>query len=581
MTDERWLVKSSSKILGPFTLEELIQHLRARTISIIDEVRDPLMRWVFIREQPLLQDVVQQLRLQQDYQNEVTQSGASITQSDTASVTENLLQEGEFTPSPHLTSSNLDKQGEASLDFRPIHGLERNLQKNNSVHANMYGSAFEIKDRIQRQAKKKKMLYFFLFFLFSVLTLCGIFFWQKQKLFINTEEKAKQKLILAREQIKFGQYAEALENFNFSRGLIKFSDDDLIFSSALLLFNGGGSIAAIRDLEQINQNADSKSLRDRDLLFAIAQMQEQHWNDAYLALNGLLQKQPLDVEALHNLALLEFYRGHHIAAQKVIDQLKVLSYTNSEFLLLRGFLQIAQMPMTSISKELELVREALRLDIENNFEFKFEKLLVLFLLDSISKKNDKVDVSIKNIWMFDPTDSRNYAQNLFVDHQIMKGDRWNYICQKVGSLLYSQEQAAGVNSSCFAVLGENGQAISFLQDARKKISDSRLLEALQALMLYRSGAKAESAALVKLSNDQVQSKIVIGLACIEEKNWDCAEKVWTELAQISPVAPLTLNSLRTVYKQRGNISGAEEVLRRGLKLAPQYRPFLEAKGGIE
>lgn len=75
----KWLIKSSTKIVGPFTIDELIVELGAKNISLIDEIRDPQTRWKFIREHPLLEEVVRRLRELQAQQSEDTGTQSSNT----------------------------------------------------------------------------------------------------------------------------------------------------------------------------------------------------------------------------------------------------------------------------------------------------------------------------------------------------------------------------------------------------------------------------------------------------------------------------------------------------------------------
>src|SRR5437868_11834484 len=97
---KNWLVKSSTKILGPFTREEVMILLTRRQITIIDEVRQPDGRWSYIRENRYFKEVVKSLRYEQDHSKEDTMTStatvgtASITKTEPGSVSD------EFTPTP-------------------------------------------------------------------------------------------------------------------------------------------------------------------------------------------------------------------------------------------------------------------------------------------------------------------------------------------------------------------------------------------------------------------------------------------------------------------------------------------------
>lgn len=56
--EKMWLVRASTKIMGPYSLEDIIQLLVVNQISFVDEVRRPKSRWNYIREYPYLTEMV-------------------------------------------------------------------------------------------------------------------------------------------------------------------------------------------------------------------------------------------------------------------------------------------------------------------------------------------------------------------------------------------------------------------------------------------------------------------------------------------------------------------------------------------
>ena len=48
--ENKWLIKSENRILGPYNFEQVIDLIRKKQISIIDEIRDPETRWLYVRE---------------------------------------------------------------------------------------------------------------------------------------------------------------------------------------------------------------------------------------------------------------------------------------------------------------------------------------------------------------------------------------------------------------------------------------------------------------------------------------------------------------------------------------------------
>ncbi len=48
--EKNWLVKSSTRILGPYSSDELIDLLQKKSITYLDEIRKPTGRWAYVRE---------------------------------------------------------------------------------------------------------------------------------------------------------------------------------------------------------------------------------------------------------------------------------------------------------------------------------------------------------------------------------------------------------------------------------------------------------------------------------------------------------------------------------------------------
>lgn len=56
--EKMWLVRSSSKVIGPYCLEDIVQLLLVNQLSFSDEVRRPKARWHYIRDYPYITEAV-------------------------------------------------------------------------------------------------------------------------------------------------------------------------------------------------------------------------------------------------------------------------------------------------------------------------------------------------------------------------------------------------------------------------------------------------------------------------------------------------------------------------------------------
>ncbi|MBN8536417.1 MAG: hypothetical protein J0M15_05155 [Deltaproteobacteria bacterium] len=60
--EKMWLVRASTKIQGPYSLDDIVQLLMFNQISFVDEIRRPKSRWNFIREYPYLVEIIKSKR---------------------------------------------------------------------------------------------------------------------------------------------------------------------------------------------------------------------------------------------------------------------------------------------------------------------------------------------------------------------------------------------------------------------------------------------------------------------------------------------------------------------------------------
>src|SRR6218665_2016965 len=104
-SDKNWLVKSSTRILGPFTMQELADHLKSKQISIIDEIRQPHGRWSYIRENHGFMEIIRAIREEQDTHGEKTMT-QSIAQH-TSTKTDALVDISDQTLTPPPVNSDL------------------------------------------------------------------------------------------------------------------------------------------------------------------------------------------------------------------------------------------------------------------------------------------------------------------------------------------------------------------------------------------------------------------------------------------------------------------------------------------
>ncbi len=77
-SEKKWLIKSENKILGPYSFDQILDLLRKKQISIIDEIRDPETRWLYVRENNEFKNIVEEIRKEIDSKQESTKTFQSV-----------------------------------------------------------------------------------------------------------------------------------------------------------------------------------------------------------------------------------------------------------------------------------------------------------------------------------------------------------------------------------------------------------------------------------------------------------------------------------------------------------------------
>lgn len=116
-----WLVKSATRVLGPFSKKQVAELLRSKQINIIDEIKSPTTRWTFIRENLYFLEVVKQIREEQDSLNEKTVNSKTVTQmTKTNDVHETVTDTDLSEQTSDAIPIDVPAREEASLSFKNV-----------------------------------------------------------------------------------------------------------------------------------------------------------------------------------------------------------------------------------------------------------------------------------------------------------------------------------------------------------------------------------------------------------------------------------------------------------------------------
>lgn len=156
MTNEKdkvWLIKSSSRVLGPYTLNEVIEKIRDKDVAVIDEVRTPQQRWTYIRDSILFLEVVKQVRDEIDERAENTHNSRTLAGSKVFEDTDDAI---EASSGLEFKGTQLNEAGSGPNEIRDIEPVKVTDEvKNRNTSARSYVVNYDPKHEVEKNRSKK------------------------------------------------------------------------------------------------------------------------------------------------------------------------------------------------------------------------------------------------------------------------------------------------------------------------------------------------------------------------------------------------------------------------------------------
>lgn len=544
-----WLVKSSGRILGPYAQTDLVELLKARKISIIDEIRDPQNYWSFIREHGQFAELVQDLRHEDAISLDTTTAG-SRTRTITADVNVN----DEATPLPISVQAKL-KEARVSNRSAP--------NSTNTVPT----SATRVRSPAQF------VTVFLWVMVAGAIGIASYFFIQARKN-LTPEDLLK----LAPHMREIGEYEKSLNYFRMLAAQRELDPASKVQMASVLIEETSNMVEARRLLDEaLPKISANDGLRtEAQNYLGRSYLKEGQYNRGEQVFRSILFTDGSNSPARLNLAMSLVLKSDFDAAYKEFIALEkrgvhslivVLGKTIAHLALSEGRPDVVK--LEDSLKELDRAT----MSSQDN---QLEALLVLSVLHQKLGSSESAQRSFESMLRYDPDLTRDHAVDLSIDRQILKWDRLVMYCDFLMTKWGDNSLSKALGSYCSYQKGEIGQAVSRIEEARAILpTDARLL-GLHSFLLFTMG-RTEHLALARMGEgDSVMAMRVLARSCERQSNLKCSERYWNQLLTL---APNDLDAIRGVLVGMDSLSSekSQELLRRGLSLSPTYKPLLELK----
>jgi tetratricopeptide (TPR) repeat protein len=583
---KNWLVKSSTKILGPFTREEVMVLLTRRQITIIDEIRQPEGRWNYIRENRYFKEVVKSLRYDQDHSKEDTMTStatigtATITKTDPATVSD------EFTPTPITPrkSPPLRVEKPVMKDVTPPvqDGAAPRYHGGVGV-AKSYGTLSD--QRLQSKIQKQNVLLRGILFTITGLAMAFVIFnvfWKEKKSDINYDQLLRAALSFK----EMGLYQLSLQNYKKAVA-IKEPDLESQFQMVFLLINEDRqSLNGRRVIERalLREGRNRNEIIKAHLGMALSYMMEGDLRQAEEYLQKTLGFDPNNESAKINQAVILLKKGNYTQALKGFESLSKLDSPVYPLILLGKALAVIEVSKVRLDKDQvsKAISDIISYTGKSHFLRKELSLLMISLNRLIEDSKGELDAI--SVFLEEPQNlSRLYVRDLEIDWRNSEWDFLEKYCAELSNSGKSPASMKAVRSVCLIESNRDMEAVKFLDESLAQGPKELTSLQAQAQYLWKLG-RLNEALLLFQNTDFRQDRMALyvqGAACMQAKDLVCAETAYKILSERDYGDVLAHYGLAQVAKMRKDKIRMQSEIKAGFEAENNFAPLIEIRQQTE
>lgn len=580
-SDTQWLVKSSGRILGPYTMPKVIELLRTREISLLDETSAPQRRWQTIQYHEAFKETVANLRKVNT--SELTEATWTPT-----GITSNLTQTLTDVSDPSLTEDLTDDLGFTNTASEII---VHNVQEEQAARVNKPSPSGRFQPQqghstaIQRQVDRTTRGLWF----FSVLVMVAVagYIYQKRNVQSSRVEKLNpgefKQSVMA--NIQAGQYAEALKSMKAYFPDPSLAGDMSIYYGSLLVQLEGQTVLARRLLNSVIAAHDS-DVKQAYTSLGIAEMLDGQLETAQGYFDKALAMDPRFSPALLNKAALALQKSEYAAAKALTLKTLVISPMLAEAMLTLSEAQLFLFKSGGNLAELTRVKQMIR-DFQSKQLDYAPELGFYDVYFSYLTKEANLEDRLRDYLDQDPELTDDYRHNVFIYRGNLNWKILARYCEQLSGKLGSSARVTAFLASCYSHEQRWDQARRQIEAAVQQAPKDALIQAWFSYILRESGEGEQASVVLSRSTELNRSGefllpvLLQARFCANSQVIDCAQASWQHLYERNMDYPPAVSGLAWVNADKGFHSAARTNLDKGLAHAPDYIPLLLLKQKAE
>ncbi|OQW47257.1 MAG: hypothetical protein A4S09_15805 [Proteobacteria bacterium SG_bin7] len=560
-----WLLKSSGRIMGPFTLDDVEKKLMASEIVPLDEVSRPFERWKYLRDDAAFAKTIELVRQRTMSRHEDTGTNTHVEKGQDFTITQDSAQTASFTDA--IEDNLIDVQARVV----PIEARHKNDDKVNS-----YGvtNDADVQANINRSSRRMWLIPLLALSIFAMI-------WVTTKKNGNVRTASFEELY--RQGVEAQDAADhmrALKNFKAALELRPNDADTGLKSAALMIYFEGQTAEAQRIVNNILEREHSPSVvKEANVVLALARMQDSEYTSALDKINDSLKLDRAYGPALINKAYLDSKADKYQEAIDSLNQIHESAVSNIYAVknILLASLLLRQGDAAASATEFKRSYEVAWRYAASNQEYAQEAKLI----GAIAKfKIDKTLDGVEGVLDSDPEINVQFIPDILVFPRIVD---WSQLLRWCEEAVRGSPKAA-VNSG---LLGFCLMRANRLDEAKKNFTEAMLQDPTNALLAALFGylmlttgnddaAKASLKAGLKENGIRLPT-LLRARACMRSSNWNCARENYELAVRNNPRDLSAIAGLSESYWRLNESSKAHEWLSRGLVITNRYKPLLWLK----
>lgn len=574
--DKHWIIKSSTRILGPFNLLEVTELLKNKHISIIDEIRQPSGRWSYIRENKMFLEVVRNIREEIDATSENTMTH-SIAHNTITKTSDAVTLSDELTPTPTPTPRQ-------EPQFKDVAATETSLSRNGGLRGGgkAYGASGD--RRVLGELERKSN-----FWRWAILGIAGVAAIVVAVTFTQ-KEKSKNSGFedLMRQALRYkslGIYDRSLKAYQKATSLGEPDYEAQLQMAPVLISEDRQTVVGRRIYEK--SFADAKQSRSQTieayLGIALTYMMDGDLKQAEDTLQKALGYEPSNISALVNMAIIQFKKGNYAEALKGFDEIYRKNASTPLALLGRAMSSAELAKQSNDWSAIPKLVEDLKAAIAKSGYLRQELSLFLSFMQAEMKDTEGLNQGMSLFLNEMPGQVSLYTHPLFMDWRFSQWDYLEKYCAEIYQKQPPTPHLKAMRAVCLMEINRDAEAQKLLKEAMAEAPTDAYVLLTQASYLRKMNMLPEASTILRVPALQALPlrDHITGDICIATQDLNCAQAAYTALYNKDQRDVEALYGLAWVMFKKKERALAYDYTRAGLQAEPNYLPLLELRDKME